>query len=375
MTERILLVSPYSFDRFGGVQQQVDGIATGLVRQGHDVVVLGPADRPHDDRAYRFVSAARSISVRVNGSRAPVAPTAAAFAAVRRTIGEFGPTVLHLHEPLVPGPSLFALWLFSGPVVGTFHRSTPGRVYPLYGRLIAPTVRKITVDVAVSQAALATAVTALGRRFQGATIVPNGIDSARIAPTGDRDSRPPAVLFVGRNEPRKGLRTVLEAFKKVPGEVELWIIGPGTEELSALYDDSRIRWLGTVDEDEKIRRLASARLFVAPSTGGESFGVVLLEAMAAGAAVIASDLPGYREAAGEAATYVQPGDTGGFTQKIIELLGDSGLAAARSVAGRRVAQQFDFATIAHRYEELYARARQTYSASPSTRRALRTLGE
>jgi phosphatidylinositol alpha-mannosyltransferase len=339
--------------------------------------VLAPsAQGAHDRNGYHFVPASDSISVPTNGSRAPIAPTPRAFAAVRRALRDFDPTVLHLHEPLVPGPSLFALWNYRGPIVGTFHRARPGWVYPVYGRLNALGVRKIAIKVAVSSAAAATASTALGRAFGQPVIVPNGIDRSRISAC----PRPPAgpcqrVVFLGRHEVRKGLAILLEAFSGIGGEVELNVIGEGpeTERLRQRFTDDRIIWSGSVSDDEKVRALAGADVFVAPSLGGESFGVVLLEAMAGGAAVIASDLPGYREAGADAASYVPPGDPVALRSRIAALLAADAERHGLAAAGVARSAQFDFAAVAEAYVEIYDRAHHEHAARSNGSRSVRRL--
>jgi phosphatidylinositol alpha-mannosyltransferase len=376
MTRRILLVSPYSFDSHGGVQTQVDGIATALAHRGEEVAVLAPGrGEERELNGYRFIPASRSISVPSNGSRAPVAPTPAAFAATRRTLEAFSPTVLHLHEPLAPGPGLFALWEFEGPIVGTFHRSRSGWVYPIYGRLNARIARRITVDVVVSAAAEATAITALGRAFRWPVVVPNGVDCAALAAEITVRNRRPVALFVGRHEPRKGLGVLLEAFTAIEGDVELQVVGDGpeTERLARRYDDGRIVWVGAVGDEEKRRRVAAADLFVAPSLGGESFGVVIIEALAGGCAVIASDLPGYREAGGSVPMFVPPGDPIALRRAMEALFDDPGEVARLADEGREVAERFDFVHVAEEYLAIYDRAVSEYSPVRRGRRTHRKV--
>jgi phosphatidylinositol alpha-mannosyltransferase len=376
VTERVLLISPYSFDVYGGVQQQVDGIATALARTGAEVAVVAPSLGVERDRnGYRFIPGSRSISVPTNGSRAPVAPTPAAFLATRRTLARFDPTILHVHEPLAPGLSIFSLWAYHGPIVGTFHRSRAGWVYPIYGRLNSLAQRKITVGVAVSAAAAQTATTALGRSFPDPVIVPNGIDARAIGGAVRSAAPRPVLLFVGRHEPRKGLEILLAAFCALEEDLELQVIGDGgeTDRLRRRYDDRRIVWLGRVDEAEKHRRLAAANVFVAPSLGGESFGVVLLEAMAAKAAVIASDLPGYREAGGSVVLYVRANDPVALRSTIRTLLESPAEMDRRGTLGLQRSAQFDFALIAERYLELYERAVRDHAQPRDTQGTLRRL--
>ncbi|HWD24332.1 MAG TPA: glycosyltransferase family 4 protein [Acidimicrobiales bacterium] len=359
MNRRVLLVSPYSFDIPGGVQQQVDGIATALARAGEAVSVLAPSSAEERiQNGYRFIPAGRAISIPSNGSRAPIAPGPRSLLAVRRAIARVEPSVLHVHEPLVPGPSLFSLYTFDGPVVGTYHRSRAGRIYPIYGHLNVLAQRKVTVSAVVSTAAEATASRALGKHFRNPAVIQNGIDRRAISRWPRLLNPRLVVLFVGRHEPRKGLVVLLEAFVAIAGDVELQIVGDGpeTERLQRRYEDPRIVWLGSVGDDEKHRRLASADVFVAPSLGGESFGVVLLEAMAAGTAVIASDLPGYREAGQGVVTYTPPNDPTALRAGIETLLADPELRRRRGESGREMSVRSDFSEIATKYLDLYDRA-------------------
>ncbi len=378
MTHRVLIVSPYALDRFGGVQQQVDGTAAALARLGDSVAVLAPGEgTARDHHGYRLYPTGRSIAVPINGSRAPVGPTPAAYRAVLRTLDEFAPDVLHVHEPLVPGPSLFALRAFSGPTVGTFHRARPGQVYPLWGHALGSTVGGIAVQVAVSEAAADTAAAAVGREFRRDRIVPNGIDADGIGSRSRVPQDEPTILFIGRHEPRKGLGVLLEAVTRLATAPRVWVVGDGPERaaLRRRYDDDRIRWLGAVDDEEKFTLLASADLLVAPSLGGESFGVILLEAMAAGVAVVASDLPGYREAAGSVARYAPPGDAVALAAAIDAVLTDAVERSRRAEAGRAAAQQFDFAAIGATYRDLYDLAADRHRERPRRTRpfALRRM--
>jgi phosphatidylinositol alpha-mannosyltransferase len=200
-------------------------------------------------------------------------------------------------------------------MVATFHRSGPSALYRVAGRLAAPATRRMEARCAVSAAAAATASDALGGSYR---IVPNAVDVTGYEAATPWPSSGRAILFLGRHEERKGLGVPLEAFAalsaggRVP-DAELWVAGDGpqTSALRTRYADlSGCRWLGVVTEEEKRRRLAAADVLCAPSLGGESFGVVLLEGMAAGALVVASDIDGYRQAAGGMAELVAPGDPG-----------------------------------------------------------------
>ena len=189
-------------------------------------------------------------------------------------------------------------------------------------------------------------------------VIPNGVEVDRFAGADPWPKRAPTIVFVGRHERRKGLTVLLEAFGLLSGPTRLWVVGDGpeTERLRAQFGaDARIEWLGSLDDDERAARLAGADALVAPSLGGESFGVVLLEAMAAGTPVIASDLPGYRLAAGPAARFVPPGDRPALAEAMRAVLGDEGLRDELSRRGRERASAHDMGVIAGLYRESYLR--------------------
>ncbi|MGH8989755.1 MAG: glycosyltransferase family 4 protein, partial [Acidimicrobiales bacterium] len=319
---RVAMVCPYDLSRPGGVQGQAVGLARALRLLGHEVVVVAPDDRPPGWVTGHSYTPGRARGVRANGSVAPVSLSPLAAKRSVDAVRQWGADVVHLHEPLAPvlgyGFTLARRW----PVVATFHRSGAPRM----ASLVSPVARRacagFDVRVAVSEAARKSAVALCPGAYE---VLFNGVDLARLARARpvDRVDRAAAILFLGRHEHRKGLGVLLEAFSQlsstgVPGSslgvaAELWVAGDGpkTAELRRRYPASaRLHWLGVVTDEEVAERLAGARVLCAPSLGGESFGVVLLEAMAARCGVVASDIPGYREATGGLATLVPPGDVG-----------------------------------------------------------------
>jgi phosphatidylinositol alpha-mannosyltransferase len=275
-------------------------------------------------------------------------------------IRSFDPDVVHVHEPFVPGPSLAAVLTHGRPLVGTFHRSGADLAYRAYGHLIGTLARRLDAVFAVSEEASATARRCVGHLSGRVEIVPNGIEIEGLAELKPWPTKAPTVVFVGRHEHRKGLEVLLEAFTLVPGPTELWILGQGPE-TGRLRDrfgsDPRIEWAGPSDDKQRARRLAGADVFAAPSLGGESFGVVLLEAMAAGTAVVASDLPGYRVAAAGAARLVPPGDPDALGAAIDALLRDETERRSLVEKGLKRARECDMATVADTYRDVYARLR------------------
>jgi phosphatidylinositol alpha-mannosyltransferase len=361
---RIALVCPYSLTVPGGVQTQVLGLARALRTGGDEVAVIGPAegskfagrlDEPALGGAL-FVKVGAGTPISANGSRAPVSPWPATMYRTLSALRAFGPEVIHLHEPFVPGPSLAAVLRGPRPIVATFHRSGNDIAYRAYGHLVGIWSHRLDAVFAVSQEASATARACIAGLPAHIGIIPNGVEPAAAA--DPRPTSEPTVVFVGRHEHRKGLEVLLDAFAFLPATTRLWVLGEGpeTERLRRrLAPDDRIEWVGAVDDAERARRLFGADLFVAPSLGGESFGLVLLEAMAAGTAVVASDLPGYKLAAGGAACLVPPGDVGALARAIGELLGNDDGRKELVVRGLRRAHECDMSVIAGLYREVYGR--------------------
>jgi phosphatidylinositol alpha-mannosyltransferase len=352
---RIGLLCPYSLTVPGGVQGQVLGLARSLRRRGHDVRVLAPCDGPPPDAGVTPLG--NSIPTAANGSVAPLAPDPAATLRTIRVLRDEDFDVLHLHEPLAPGPTLTALMLSSSPMVGTFHAAGESAPYRWLAPFTRWAVRRLALRCAVSEDAREMATQALGGTYE---VVFNGIevDRYRVEP---RKPDGPTIAFVGRHEPRKGLAVLLEAMADLPPDVHLWIggTGPETSTLQARHaGDPRVEWLGRLSEAEKAAHLRGADVFCAPSLGGESFGVVLLEAMAARTPIVASDLPGYRNVARPDvdALLVPPGDVRALVAALRRVLTDPDLASQLVAGGDERAASYSMDHLAERYEALYVRA-------------------
>jgi phosphatidylinositol alpha-mannosyltransferase len=239
--------------------------------------------------------------------------------------------------------------------VGTFHRAGPSLAYSRLRPAVRWVAKRLDLRCAVSDEAAATARAALGGHYE---VLFNGIEVDRFACAEPWPSEGPTILFLGRHEPRKGLAVLLEAMSLLPPDVHLWVgsDGPQTNELRAgSAGDPRITWLGRIDDAEKARRMRGADVFCAPSLGGESFGVVLLEAMAAGIPVVASDLTGYRAVvrAGRDAVLVAPGDAGALAEALRAVLEDAQCARSLAASGALHAAGFAMERLAARYLELY----------------------
>ncbi len=354
---RVAMVSPYDLSVPGGVQGQVRGLAGALRALGHEVLVIAPGPPVAGDGQ---ITVGRAVGVRANGSVAPVSVSPfAAFRAGRATRSA-DLDVVHLHEPLAPIINYGCLVASRAPVVGTFHRNGAS---PLY-RLLRPAVRSLTARLAARCAVSVAARDNVAPYARGEfEIVFNGVDLDPYERATPSPRRQPTVLFVGRHEPRKGLGVLLDAFERSDREAELWVIGEGpeTEELRRRHPPSdSLLWLGPVDDAEKAARMAGAQVVVAPSLAGESFGVVLLEAMAARCSVVASDIEGYRDAAGGIAKLVPPGDPVALAAALAAALDDAVAGSGRSSPaaldeGRAQAERWSMPRLAERYVAIYER--------------------
>jgi phosphatidylinositol alpha-mannosyltransferase len=292
---RIAMVSPYSLTIPGGVQHQVLGLARELRRMGHEVRVLGPCDGPPPEP---FVTPlGNSLPTAANGSSAPLAPDPSAALRTLRALNDEAFDILHLHEPIAPGPTQTALMLRLAPMVGTFHAAGDIAWYRRVRKGVEWLGTHLDHRVAVSEAARDMAVRHVGGTFE---VLYNGIDIETYRRPNVTREQTPTVLFCGRHEPRKGLEVLLDAFMLMPSHYRLWVCadGPHIADVRKRFSRdpqvaARIEWLGQVSEPEKLDRLARCSVFCAPSLHGESFGLVLLEAMAARTPVVASDIDGY----------------------------------------------------------------------------------
>ncbi|MGL4305937.1 MAG: glycosyltransferase family 4 protein [Mycobacteriaceae bacterium] len=328
---RIGMVCPYSFDVPGGVQAHVVELAKVLISGGHEVSVLAPSAEDAELPDF-VVSTGKAFALPYNGSVARLSFGPTAFSRTRRWISDNNFDVLHLHEPNAPSLSMLALRVAQGPIVATFHTSTTkSLMLSAFQGVLRPYHEKINGRIAVSELARRWQVEALG---SDAVEIPNGVDVEAFSTALPFEGYPRAgrtVLFLGRyDEPRKGMSVLIDALPEIVSKhpnLELLIVGRGDEtglrkEVGRLA--KHLRFLGQVSEKDKASALRSADIYCAPNLGGESFGIVLVEAMASQTAVVASELDAFRRVLndGQSGKLVPVGDASELARVINELLDD-----------------------------------------------------
>jgi phosphatidyl-myo-inositol alpha-mannosyltransferase len=365
---RIGIVCPYSFDVPGGVQFHVRDLAEVLIERGHEVSVLAPADDDSPVPPY-VVPAGRAVPVPYNGSVARVNFGPLSAARVRRWVRDGGFDVLHIHEPATPSLSLLACWAATGPIVATFHTSNlRSRAMLAASTILEPALEKISARVAVSEDARRTLVEHVGG---DAVLVPNGVFVDRFAaaePEPGWRGTGGTIGFLGRlDEPRKGLPTLLAAMERVVAErpgVRLLVSGHGdagevVEEVSPAVR-AAVHFLGVTSEVDKARMLRTVDVYVAPNLGGESFGIILVEAMSAGAPVLASDLDAFSRVldGGRVGTLFPAGDVDALAGSLLDLLDDEPRRAALSRVGKAWVRRFDWSVVADQLLAVYETVRE-----------------
>jgi phosphatidylinositol alpha-mannosyltransferase len=362
--KRIGIVCPYGWDTPGGVQSHVGDLAEYLIAQGHYVSVLAPVTNDEGIPDY-VTSAGRPIAIPYNGAVARVLFGPLAFARVKQWISSGNFDLLHLHEPAIPSISLLACWASEGPLVGTFHAaSTRQKIAFAITPFIEPVIEKLTARIAVSEAARETLQIHLDT---DAVVVPNGIYAKKFA---DAHSDPRwtgnTIGFIGRfEESRKGLSILVQALPaiidRVP-DVKVIVAGPGNP--AATLDEmephlrSRFTFLGRISEEDKANFMSSVSIYVAPNTGGESFGIILAEALAGGASVLASDIPAFDSLLGHGkyGSLFHSESSEDLAKRAIELFNNPELRRTIARTGREYAKSFDWDVVAERIYDVYEMA-------------------
>jgi phosphatidylinositol alpha-mannosyltransferase len=382
---RIGIVCPYSWDVPGGVQNHIRDLAEFLINNGHHVEVLAPATESEDLPDY-VVSAGRAVSIPYNGAVARVLFGVVANSRVRNWINDGNFDLLHLHEPAIPSLSLLACWAGEGAMIGTFHAAAKyQKAIVAIGPILEPVIEKLSARIAVSESARLTLTAHLET---DAIVIPNGIYADNYR---NGSSRPEwqgnTIGFLGRfEEDRKGLPVLLDALpiisRFIP-DIRVLIAGPGdSEEVLGKVDPQlrdRVEFLGKISEEDKADFLASISLYIAPNTGGESFGIILAEAMAGGAAVIASDIPAFADVLGNGqyGTLFESENSEHLAKVVIDLLRDDSKRMDIATAGAKHAQRFDWSQVGEEIFEVYELAMvkgQKVSLTSDNRSWTRLLG-
>ena len=360
---RVALACPYAWDAPGGVQVHVDQLARRLRDRGHHVVVIAPAFEPPTDPMVSW--AGRPVRIRFNRSVAPISPWPRSARLTGEALTSFRPDVIHAHEPFVPGPAQFAVRSGLAPVVATFHAyADRSPLLALAAPLLRPVWRRLAVRIAVSEAA----ADHVARRFPhpSVRIIPNGVEIGLFASASPADlPEGRRILFVNRLDPRKGFRVMIAAFARIledHPQARLIVAGDGPERdavrsLAAPVRD-RVTMLGTVAHGDLPPYHAACEVFCAPSVGRESFGIVLVEAMAAGLPVVATGIPGYREVVrdGVEGLLVPPSSPDRTAAAVGAVLDDPDLAKRLGEAGRARAERYSWDGVVGEIEAAYGEA-------------------
>lgn len=364
---RIGIVCPYAWDIPGGVSAHVNDLAQTLIRMGHFVSVLAPAE--FDELLPDFVvSTGKPRAVKYNGSTARLSFGPLVARKVSKWIDEGEFDVLHVHEPLSPSLSVLACWAAKGPIVATWHSAMDrSRMILTLAKLAQTAMEKVSARIAVSEAARATLIKHVGG---DAVVIPNGVDVSMFANATPMFGWPGpdmSIVFLGRgDEPRKGLDVLIDAYPYIRNKfsnVRLLIAGPGepadTLEKLSKADRASVTVLGMIATQDKPSVLASGTVYVAPNTGGESFGIVLLEAMASGTPVVASDLEAFKQVLdfGRAGTTFENENSADLANVICDLLADELRQKEFISQGRIRADEFDWNFVASEIVNVYESVR------------------
>ena len=371
---KIGIVCPYSWDTPGGVQNHIRDLAEFLIAAGHNVSVLAPAIDETKLPDY-VVNAGKPISIPYNGAVARVLFGPVAFARVRQWISQGDFDLLHLHEPAIPSISLLACWAADGPMVGTFHAAAKRqKIIFAIGPILEPAIEKLSARIAVSEAARLTLTDHLDT---DAVIIPNGIYVNRYSEGKSIQKWSGNTIgFIGRfEEPRKGLSILVDALpviSRFASDVRVLVAGPGDPEEVIENIDPQLRqrfeFLGKITEAEKADFMSSVAVYVAPNTGGESFGIILAEALAGGACVVASDIPAFDDLLGQGqyGALFESESATELAKVVIDLLRDENKRKELSSRGKERAQLFDWTVVA---QQIYSVYEMSIVGSPKVRLA------
>jgi phosphatidyl-myo-inositol alpha-mannosyltransferase len=357
---RVALACSYAWDAPGGVQVHVRQLAECLTDRGHQVIALAPSKSRPQEAWVRVVG--KPIRMRYQGTFAPICFSPASWTRVGRILRAFRPDVVHAHEPTAPSTGMFAALRADAPVVATFHANVErSRLLTAALPILRPVWRRLRVKIAVSEAAKDFYESRFG---DGLRIIPNGVDVDLFSSASPAAELPAGrrMLWTHRLDPQKGFEVAIDAFAKLSPEFpDLWlvVIGDGKDRgmVQRLPAEarSRVMMVGTVPHDRLPAYHAGADVFIAPALGQESFGLVLVEAMAAGVPVVASDIAGYREVIRNDVNglLVPVGDPAALADAVGQVLLEPDLAKRLTEAGRARAEDFRWEGVVERIEQAY----------------------
>lgn len=370
---KIGIVCPYSFDAPGGVQVHIRDLAEVFIQQGHQVDVLAPADEDLELPQY-MTSAGGSVPLRYNGSVARLSFGPVTATRVRRWLAGGDFDIIHIHEPVTPSIGMLALWQHQGPIVATFHTSlVRSRALQIAYPMVRPILEKVAGRIAVSEDARRTLIEHLGG---DAVVIPNGVElqtfrEASPDPRWTGTDQAPTIAFLGRlDEPRKGLSvltgavpTILERYP----QARFLVAGGGDDGRDQMISElgplaKQVEFLGRISDEDKAALLSSVDLYVAPQTGGESFGIVLVEAMSAGTCVVSSDLGAFRRVLdeGKAGALFKLGDSADLAATILRLLGDRAERTQLVEYAKTWVDQYDWSVVSKGIMAVYRTVLESY---------------
>lgn len=364
---RVAMVSSYALSAYGGVQEQALSMSRELTRRGHDVLLVAPDGDDHAtyDTPASILRFGKVLKIPANGSRAPLTLSPSASRHAARAVAQFRPDVVHFHEPFAPLVGWGALRAHTAPAVATFHRGGAGPALTLTTPLLQRLARHLDAAASVSDSAAETIKAACGIET---TVLFNGFEMERFVTTPRERGGETVLVVLGRHEERKGIAHAINAVRahnaKSDDQWRLVALGDGPQRrsLEALAaGDPAIVFAGAVSDEEKRRWLRRANALIAPSIGGESFGMILLEGMASETSVVASDIEGYRDAASGFATLFIPGDDASLEHAIERALANE--TTQTIVMAKAHANEWSMTSLMDRYQDLYSLAGQRFSAT------------
>jgi len=360
---KVALTCPYDWAVPGGVKQHIADLAVTLREQGHEVQILTPCSDEETLPPWG-VSAGSTLALPYNGSVARIKFDPFAFRRTRQWLRRNKFDVLHVHEPWTPSPSIIGCWAARGPIVATFHTSNEDSSIIKTGEwVVQSAMERVGARIAVSEEARRTLVAHIGG---DAILIPNGVrvkEFATAEPLVEFAGDQPTIAFVGRvDEPRKGFEILCQALPAIVAkfpDLRVLVAGPGDshEIVDALPESlqNNLVVFGELSDEQKARVFASADVYVAPNTGKESFGIILLEAMASNTPIVASDIVAFRDVleGGKCGVLVPPGDPSALAQAVIALLLNKPRREELAIAGAKRVKQFDWPVLAGRIVEVY----------------------